>query len=175
MSTYRQQLRHRKWQQRRLQIFERDGWLCTRCADIDDSVELHVHHLKYYRGRSPWEYTDEELTTLCDVCHRIEHGHLNHKGEIPLNPTASGIVVSCDVVDEFIVPGTVLMWLGTSAREEHPNKDPLWECRHPRTGEIQYMDASTHELFRSAGLTGEAFIAWVQTCVCEAFDNRQIR
>lgn len=175
MTTYRQHLRHRNWQRKRLEIFERDGWRCTRCADIDEAVELHVHHLKYYRGRFPWEYTNEELTTLCDVCHRIVHGFLSHNGEIPLNPSVSGIVVSCDVVDDFIVPGTVLMWYGTSAREDHPNKDPLWECIHPRTGDMQYMDASTHELFPSIGLIGEAFITWVEKCVSEAFDNRQLR
>ena len=72
MSAYGEKLKHPKWQKRRLEILERDGWKCTNCGNAEE--ELHVHHRNYTHGASPWEYSDDELTTLCHICHRIRHG-----------------------------------------------------------------------------------------------------
>lgn len=66
--TYAELLRDPRWQRRRLEIFQRDGWVCTGCADTAN--ELHVHHKRYERGRKPWEYDDEDLVTLRKDCHR---------------------------------------------------------------------------------------------------------
>lgn len=71
MSKYREQLRDPRWQQVRLRIFERDGFVCRCCGRGDE--QLHAHHLFYRKDREPWEYSPEELLTLCDSCHEIEH------------------------------------------------------------------------------------------------------
>ena len=71
MKSYKDQLRDPRWQKVRLRIFERDGFACRRCGRGDE--ELHAHHLVYRRDREPWEYEQEEILTLCNSCHEIEH------------------------------------------------------------------------------------------------------
>jgi hypothetical protein len=39
----------------------------------EKKIYLHVHHKFYVRGRLPWEYSDKELTTLCNWCHWTLH------------------------------------------------------------------------------------------------------
>ena len=55
-----------RWQKRRLEIMERDGWKCFACWD--ESSELQVHH-KRYIGQ-PWEASSDDLQTLCKRCHQ---------------------------------------------------------------------------------------------------------
>lgn len=38
---------------------------------------LNVHHKYYISGKSPWEYDDDALITLCEDCHRKTH-EINH-------------------------------------------------------------------------------------------------
>lgn len=68
--SYYEKLRDPRWQQRRLAVLERDGWACTNCGD--SKSELHVHHVAYRRGADPWDYGDDDLTSLCATCHRAE-------------------------------------------------------------------------------------------------------
>ncbi len=70
MSNYGEQLKHPKWQKRRLEILQRDGWKCVSCENGDE--ELHVHHTSYM-DESPWEYPDDCLVSLCHICHRVHH------------------------------------------------------------------------------------------------------
>lgn len=65
--SYSELLKHPKWQERRLRIFERDGFRCRGCGTQEKT--LHVHHLRYSWGKAPWEYPDELLKTLCETCH----------------------------------------------------------------------------------------------------------
>lgn len=37
--------------------------------ESDRNIYLHVHHIHYILGRLPWQYTDKELTTMCNWCH----------------------------------------------------------------------------------------------------------
>ena len=37
---------------------------------------LHVHHSYYQKGRTPWDYPDEALQTLCWVCHESLHSQI---------------------------------------------------------------------------------------------------
>lgn len=60
-----------RWQKRRLEIMERDGFQCIACGDKDS--ELHVHH-KRYRGQ-PWEAEDDDMQTLCVYCHMALGDH----------------------------------------------------------------------------------------------------
>lgn len=57
--------KHPKWQKKRLQILERDGWKCVACDDSEST--LHVHHF-YYDG-NPWDVMENFLQTLCEACH----------------------------------------------------------------------------------------------------------
>lgn len=55
--SYLELLKDPRWQKRRLEILERDGWECQNCGGKDKT--LHVHH-KRYRGK-PWETRANKL------------------------------------------------------------------------------------------------------------------
>lgn len=65
--TYSDKLKDPRWQKKRLEIFNRDGFKCTTCGRGDKT--LHVHHKFYESGLEPWQYDDSVLTTLCEECH----------------------------------------------------------------------------------------------------------
>lgn len=44
---------------------------CQRCST--QSAVMHVHHIRYYRGRMAWEYKLSQLWCLCDACHGLVH------------------------------------------------------------------------------------------------------
>jgi len=67
--SYNEALKDPRWQKKRLEILERDGWACKICDSKDKT--LHVHH-KYYTEetrKEPWDITDKALVTLCYDCH----------------------------------------------------------------------------------------------------------
>jgi hypothetical protein len=68
--SYSELLKDPRWQKKRLEIFERDNWQCRECGSKQRT--LHVHHKIYKYGRSPWEYDNDCLLTLCEQCHEIE-------------------------------------------------------------------------------------------------------
>lgn len=74
--TYREKLMDPRWQKRRLEILNRDKFRCQACGD--DGTTLHVHHVRYYRGRDPWAYDDGDLLTLCAPCHEDETQNRNN-------------------------------------------------------------------------------------------------
>ena len=65
-AAYREKLMDPRWQKRRLQVLERDGWTCGVCGDTETT--LHVHH-RWYEGGDPWDAPDEALVTMCKECH----------------------------------------------------------------------------------------------------------
>lgn len=69
--SYYAQLKHPKWQRKRLEVLEAAGFSCVRCSDADST--LHVHHKRYVKGRMAWEYANAELAALCEACHGYEH------------------------------------------------------------------------------------------------------
>lgn len=69
--TYPEQIKHPKWQKKRLEILERDEFRCGNC-DID-SETLYVHHYIYKKDAMLWEYEDKYLVTFCDNCHSNWH------------------------------------------------------------------------------------------------------
>jgi hypothetical protein len=69
--SYAEDLKHPKWQEKRLRVLERARFKCERCADTERS--LHAHHKIYLRGHKPWEYEDYLLECLCEVCHGVAH------------------------------------------------------------------------------------------------------
>jgi len=65
------QYKHPKWQKKRLEVLEHDGFTCQNCGDKES--QLHVHHGAYVKGRKMWEYDIDDLVTLCDDCHKKVH------------------------------------------------------------------------------------------------------
>ena len=68
--TYSELLRSPLWQKKRVEILERDNYICQYCGST--TKELHVHHKIYKKGAAPWEYDNDNLITLCHDCHEIE-------------------------------------------------------------------------------------------------------
>jgi hypothetical protein len=71
MSTYAEKLRDPRWQRRRLEIMQRDEFACRDCGSTSEM--LNVHHSLYRKGADPWDYADDELSTLCRACHKFRH------------------------------------------------------------------------------------------------------
>jgi hypothetical protein len=69
MSSYADKLRDPRWQRKRLEVMQRDGWCCVECGTEDRT--LTVHH-DWYVGE-PWDAPFAALRTLCDKCHRNFH------------------------------------------------------------------------------------------------------
>lgn len=79
--SYFDELKHPKWQQKRLQIMSRAGFMCEECGSGEKT--LHVHHKAYEKGCKPWEYPDSNLICLCDDCHSKTH-HLDNEIKVIL-------------------------------------------------------------------------------------------
>lgn len=74
MTTYSALLRHPKWQKKRLEILDRDNFVCQICGDTETTI--HVHHRYYKNGKKPWEYDNRALVALCENCHEHETENL---------------------------------------------------------------------------------------------------
>jgi len=108
--TYADKLRDPRWQRRRLEIFQRDGWRCQFCKATTKT--LHVHHREYISGREPWEYADNLLVTACEDCHEDEHCKEDEEviGSLPFNssfdyPAPEGYTVrpwQQECMDDFV-------------------------------------------------------------------------
>lgn len=68
--TYAELLKDPRWQKKRLEIMQRDNFMCQHCGATDN--ELLVHHRVYRKDAKPWEYENDELITLCKRCHENE-------------------------------------------------------------------------------------------------------
>jgi len=72
--TYNQQLKHPKWQKKRLEILDDRNYTCQICEDTEKT--LHVHHGVYEKDKLLWEYHRDTLWCLCDSCHKETHIHI---------------------------------------------------------------------------------------------------
>lgn len=116
MKTYAEKLRDPRWQKKRIEVFERDGFKCRDCGD--EKTELHIHHCFYERG-DPWKTDAQFLLTLCKDCHferqsleddcrraigKILAGLPNHPGEDDLKFfVTSAVQIACDETASPIV------------------------------------------------------------------------
>lgn len=69
MATYSELLKDPRWQKKRLEIFQRDNFMCRDCFSTEKT--LCVHHI-LYESLNPWETSDKFLITLCEECHKME-------------------------------------------------------------------------------------------------------
>ena len=73
MSKWSSAFRDSRWQKKRLEIMERDGWACRSCGASGEGVTLNVHHAYYESNKAPWQYPDDTLLTWCEECHAFRH------------------------------------------------------------------------------------------------------
>lgn len=122
--TYAELLKDPRWQKKRLEILNRDSFICKSCGDNEKT--LHVHHLVYINNNQPWEYEDKLLITLCEDCHQeIEERQKTQceellylfKSKIPdsfLRGCVIDIFMRIDKLDQFIYS----LWEGVQNPED---------------------------------------------------------
>lgn len=117
--SYAEKLKDPRWQKKRLQILERDGWACQICDDTGSM--LVVHHCDYQRDKDPWDYPDELLITLCEHCHageldrsEIEQSLIHHLRRLflsnelfILNHAFEQIPSTCDHIERWVIAEVV--------------------------------------------------------------------
>lgn len=54
---YAEKLKDPRWQKKRLEILERDKWMCRGCCETQKT--LHVHHIFYVHGLEPWDVPNQ--------------------------------------------------------------------------------------------------------------------
>jgi len=69
--TYAEQLKHPKWQKKRLEVMSEADFKCQKCKSGDNT--LNVHHKKYIKGRKAWQYRIQDFECLCENCHKFTH------------------------------------------------------------------------------------------------------
>lgn len=138
---YADQLKSPKWQRKRLEIMNRDGWRCTKCKD--ENEQLQVHHSRYIRGLMAWDYPDHLLITLCHSCHKNEH----FPATVPLTPRKKMMLP---------IKGYVIPW-GCFREEGFPPLSPI-----PWSGEtIDYPNSERNSVYICAKLDGDE---WLVDC-----------
>ena len=70
-AAYAEERRDPRWQKKRLEIMQRDGFKCFDCGESTNT--LAVHHAYYVKGRKCWDYPSFALSTLCADCHAYRH------------------------------------------------------------------------------------------------------
>ncbi len=88
--TYSEKLRDPRWQKKRLEIMDRDGFKCRDCGSKTET--LNVHHAFYRKGAQPWEYENESLITVCQPCHQVAEDRKNEILQACVRPYAAGLV-----------------------------------------------------------------------------------
>jgi len=88
--SYYELLKDPRWQRKRLEVMQRDEFRCAECGNHVKT--LNVHHIRYRRGKKPWEYDDGDLVTLCEDCHK-QQTKLRERLEATLDPSMLGHLV----------------------------------------------------------------------------------
>jgi len=90
--TYKEKLKDPRWQKKRLEIMQRDGFQCQCCFDREST--LVVHHKKYITNKEPWDYDNEYLITICEDCHDSIHVYLEKNSFVKQSCQWFGITVT---------------------------------------------------------------------------------
>lgn len=72
MINYKEQVNDPRWVEKSREIMKRDNFTCQLCGK--SHTKLNVHHIKYIKDKDYWDYPDELLMTVCEVCHQKIHG-----------------------------------------------------------------------------------------------------
>ena len=64
----------KEWRKKRLEILSRDNYECQHCKrDGKQSQAQTVHHIVHLRDDRSLALTDDNLISLCNACHNVEH------------------------------------------------------------------------------------------------------
>lgn len=103
-SNYAKKLRDPRWQRKRLKILERDNFTCVLCKDNEST--LHIHHFIYKNNKEPWEYNDDDLTTLCENCHEVVEKFKikrNNNTSCVMDKGKNGIKTYLYIIKKFVI------------------------------------------------------------------------
>lgn len=106
--TYAEKLRDPRWQRKRLEKLEWSRWECDCCGTAKKT--LHVHHRRYIKGREPWDYSIDELSTYCEDCHTERHWVEDRIKEVVFGSqlhTAFAFLCGLHQFDDSIDPATI--------------------------------------------------------------------
>lgn len=93
VTPYSQLLKDPRWQKKRLEVLSINDWMCISCGAKES--ELHIHHIRYRRGKKPWEYTPEELLVLCADCHeQLEKAKEDFESDLVAHACIAGNLIS---------------------------------------------------------------------------------
>lgn len=114
--TYTEKLSDPRWQKKRLQVLNRDGFACTFCGDT--KTTLHVHHEKY--NKEPWDAELAYLTTLCKHCHLLISTAIKHNVTIiSCIKEISVVTKSVIIITKEFLSGSAKETLGFYYYDEH--------------------------------------------------------
>lgn len=100
---YSDLLKDPRWQKKKNGILDRDNYTCIICGET--KLTLHVHH-KSYNGK-PWEINDDQLITLCEICHEKAHGKNVEITKISM-PTKNTLATCISVNQINKAPGIII-------------------------------------------------------------------
>ncbi len=112
--NYSEQLKSPMWQKKRLEIMQRDGFMCKCC--LSTTKQLHVHHKYYKNGKKAWEYNDDCYVCLCSDCHSAIHDS-DYKSSIVLIESLIGETFTNNT-DSVIFMGTLLRYIQSANEAE---------------------------------------------------------
>ncbi len=69
--NYSELLKRPEWKKFAEKVKKKVDWTCQKCGAVDKP--LHAHHLKYVKGRLPWQYHLSLMQCLCETCHHAEY------------------------------------------------------------------------------------------------------
>ena len=67
-------LKKKEWKNKRKEIFQILGKVCSKCGN---TKHLQVHHKYYLPNVLPWDYPNDAFLVLCQSCHEKEHNISN--------------------------------------------------------------------------------------------------
>lgn len=108
------QYQHPLWQKKRLEALNKAEWICIECGCEDN--QLHVHHIRYVKGRKIWEYELDELIVLCSNCHEAAHDIKSSISELPV------IARKFEISDGDIL-GLLVGYISAYGRDDLPEID----------------------------------------------------
>lgn len=89
-----------RWIDRAKDFRRSQGNFCRSCKRGD--VPVHVHHANYTPGKELWEHDDENLTMLCESCHKQTHKAIKVFRHIAARCNATNIAAITGLLDLMI-------------------------------------------------------------------------
>lgn len=127
--SYSEKLKDPRWQKKRLEVLERDSFMCRICHDEKDT--LHVHHIEYERGREPWDYDSSNFLTLCEFCHNRVTKVKDRVGRLMVNDESilffEILLASGGHASEGLLHGLTMFGMNQWVRAKHSKNQSILE------------------------------------------------